>query len=204
MDFLFHEMPVTTFVDHALASSDDYHFPIDRLTVRVKHLGAIGRHDGVVIVLEVNNIAGQMGQRNGVRTDEAGSLANPNRQRRSIPSNNHHIRLVNVHGRKGKCAFDLRKHMGACFPCIHSGVKTGKKQVCQHLRVGFAGEFMSLVFKLRSQLHMVFNDAVMDDRHFLIGNVRMGISFGNAPMSCPSRMSNPGASHKRRFTKCMR
>ena len=190
MDFLFHEMPVTTLVDHSLARSDDHHFTIDRPAAASNTSAPSGVTTAIVIVLQVDDIAGQMRQCNGIGTDKTGSITNPDRQWRRISSNDHHVRLIDMHCRERECALDLRQNMRTGFPCIHSHIETGKKQVRQYLRVGFAGEFMSLVFEFGTKLRMVFNNAIVDDRHFLVGNMRMGISFGHAPMSCPACVTN--------------
>ena len=52
-----------------------------------------------------------------------------------------------------------------------------------------------------AQLFMIFNNAIMDDRHSIRNLMGMSICLCHAAMGCPSCMTNTNGTCQRRFGK---
>ncbi len=59
----------------------------------------------------------------------------------------------------------------------------------QHFRIGLAGKHITFHGKPLLQIHVVFNDTVMDDGKFTTpAEMGMGIGFRRGAMRCPAGM----------------
>jgi hypothetical protein len=67
-----------------------------------------------------------------------------------------------------------------------------------HLGIGLRGEVVPSGLELALQLHIILNDAVVDDDGVALGiAVWMGVFLGRTPMRGPARVANAvGAFHR--------
>ena len=81
MDFLFHVMPISAFIDDAGAGSHNNRFTVDRRARLVKNLRPVRPDNGKVEILEINDIACEMRQRRCIRPDETCPFTKTHRKR---------------------------------------------------------------------------------------------------------------------------
>ena len=71
------------------------------------------------------------------------------------------------------------------------------------LCIGFRGEAISQTLELRTQLLVIFDDAVVNNRDRAARNVRVSVFRGGHPMSSPTGMSNADRSIDRLRVPCL-
>ena len=99
MNLLFHVMTIAALVDQPLAGGDNDLLADDRHRI-IKHRRALSCDEGEIIVLEIDNTPRQMGQRDSIRTNEAGVITKTDGQRRGISRDDEHVAMVMYKCRK--------------------------------------------------------------------------------------------------------
>jgi hypothetical protein len=70
MDFLFHEVPVITFVDEIGGSGRELARPLHTVAVDVEDEGAVATDHRPVAIDEIGDLVGEGGERNGIGAEE--------------------------------------------------------------------------------------------------------------------------------------
>ena len=64
----------------------------------------------------------------------------------------------------------------------------------QNLTIGIAGKFMAFFYQTGADWPIIFNNAIMDNRHPIRCDMRMRVHLGHTAMRCPARMANTHSS----------
>ena len=66
MNFLFHKMPVAALINHARTGSHNHRLTISRGAIGLIDRDMIGRNQRKIMIFQINHLAGQMRQSNGI------------------------------------------------------------------------------------------------------------------------------------------
>ncbi len=186
-DFLLHVVAVVSQLDRVGGELRNMHRAAYRLAARVADAHAVEGELGAVAVLEVDDALRDLDERRGVGGREVLAVAEAEEQRRAVAS--HHqpraIGLVDDRDRVGADEpGDARAHgvEKRAFP-----VQLRMHEVRDDLGVGVRGEYIALCTKRRADFVVVFDDAVVHDRH-AAGDVGMGILLRRHAVRRPARV----------------
>ena len=156
-----------------------------------------------ITLFQIHDLVGDAGHGHGVRGQEEFAVvtADAQHQRRACTATDHAVRFILVHHSNGVGTMQLGARCLDGFKQI--AVIEAVYQVANHLRVGLAGKDIALGFELRTQGFVVFNDAVVHQRHTgwlaavnglagAIAEVGVGIAHGRLAMGGPAGVGNTG------------
>ena len=125
MDFLFHEMAIATFVDHARAGRNNHRFTVCRGAIAEENINSISADKCIVMVFEIKNLARQMRKCSGIRPDIGAIVAKTYGQGGRISRDHNDIGTIFYDSGKSISPFDFRQNL------LHSliGIQTSIKRL---------------------------------------------------------------------------
>ena len=140
-DLLEHEVGEAVPLHHRQVPVDLVHRLADPRRLQVAHPVAVAREHHQLAVVEIDDRAGVLQQRGGVRGDEPLVLAHAHEQRRALPGRDQHARLV---GRdEGEAVGAVHFAQRGRHRFLEVAVVVLAHQVREHLGVGLRGEVVT-------------------------------------------------------------
>ena len=190
VDFLEHEVAELALVGGFGAIAILHGFALDGLAIDIPDLHAVTADLGDVALLQVHEAVGNLAQRQLVGRQEVLAQAQADHQRAATASGNQAVRLLHAYQRQAigtvqalDCGLERVSQVG-------NGLEGVVDQVDDDLGVGLGGEHITQALEFFTQLFVVFDNAVVHDRHFVTREMRVGIAFGRRAVGSPAGVSN--------------
>ncbi len=159
--------------------------------VLVENLRARGCDHHPVALVEIGDLLGQGGQRQGIRTKVGLALPIAHHQRRAEPRADQHAGMRAEGNRQRKSPAQLRQRRLDRLLRRGPGLDLFGDQVSDNLAVGLAFKPAPARAQRLAQLAEVLDDAVVDQREAL-GGMRMGIGRSRRAVSGPAGVGDAG------------
>ena len=127
MDFLFHVMTITTFIDHTGASCHNYSFTVGRGTITEENINAISADKRIVMIFEIDHLARQMRKRRGIRANIRAIFTKAYGQGWCVSRNHDNIREIFDNGGKGISPINFRQNLLHGLTWIKTCIKSFDK-----------------------------------------------------------------------------
>jgi hypothetical protein len=205
-DFLLHVVPVRSELGCAAVRLHGAHRTLGDAAVGAVDAPAAQLQVGDVALLQVDDAVGHASQGHGVAGEEGFTAlgADAQHQRRAGARAHHAVRLVAVQHGDGVGAAQLLH--GGLHGAEQVAVVEAVDEVGDDLGVGLAGEVVAACAQALAQLVVVFDDAVVHQRHARRGlrrlraeagaDVWVGVGLGRRAVRGPAGVRNAGAGHK--------
>ena len=197
VDLLQHEVAVLSFLRRRcgqLALADP---AVDAVAVDVDdaHRSAANLCD--VPLLEEHKAARHGQQRRDVRCNEILLDAEPYDHRTTLSRENQAVRIALAHHRQRVGALEFGHHGAHGVEKIAGGLELMVDAVRDDLRIGLRAEGVAGALQLRTQLLVVFDDAVMHDRQ-AARHVRVCVALARHAVRGPTRVCDADPAVERR------
>ena len=173
VDFLGHEVAVVAFLDPVGLGDDALALARDRVAVDVADRGALAGQHRPVALLQIGDLLGEGGEREGVRAQIGLALAEADGQGRTVAGADEEIVVAGEDEAEGEGTAQARQGGGHGLHRAQALVHLGADELGHDLRVGLALEAHAAGLQLGLQLAEILDDAVMDD-----GQPRRGMGVG--------------------------
>ena len=160
-----------------------------RLAFDIGYFHALGSEHGDVAIAQEKHVAGVRQDAGNIAGHEAFIFAQAHDDRRSIAGSHDFARILGGENRQGVYAvqpLDGLAHGVFQRTAVHIFLHQMRHDLC--VRLG--DELVPFLFQFLLQLHIVFDDAIVDDHDLALAvPVGMGILFGGPPMRGPARVA---------------
>ena len=191
VDLLEHERLVAALLGALVVPVELDRIVLDPGAVDACEDGALGRdRDDVAVVGELH-LARLLQERGRVRGEEHLAVADPDHERRLVPRGDEDVGVVVVDDDEGEVPFELGER--ALDRLREIAVVVALDQVRDGLRVGLGAERVPLGDQALTQLAVVLDDPVQDDRHLraVAAGQRVRVRLGDAAVRRPARVAEP-------------
>lgn len=189
-DFLLHVVAVRAQLGRARVRVHGFHFALDGLAIDVDDPAARQLQVDHVAFFQVNDLVGRAGQRHGVGGNKVFTIAQADDQGRALARGHHAVRFVAAED--GDRIRAVEAFHGLLHGIEQVAVVHVLDQVGDHFRVRLALEDVTQGRQFGAQLVVVFDDAVMHQRHagvlFRRGKVGVRIEVDRRAMRGPARV----------------
>lgn len=171
----------------------------DDLLHRVAHGDAVRRQNGDLAVLHIRHIARVFDKRGHVGGDEAASVAVADQKRRVLARGVDAVRLVGAENAERIRALDAVQHHVQRIQNGAGLLIEMVEKLRDDLTVGLGGEMHALFLQILAQLHVVFDDAVVDERDLaVLADMRVRVGVIRLAVGRPAGMADAGHPMQRR------
>ena len=166
--------------------------------VEIADLDALPRQHGPVAVLEIGDLVGEGGERDGVRTEIHLALAVPDRERRPVPGADELVLVAGEEEGERKGAAQPRQGRRDRLHRALALAHLARDELRHDLGVGLGLEAHALGAELVLELAEILDDAVVDDGE-LLGRVRVGVHLVGPPVGRPAGVADADRARQRRL-----
>ena len=169
----------------------------DGVHLRVEHADALCRQYGDLPVLHVDDVPGVADDGGHIGGDEVLAFAAADDEGTVLPGGDQGVGIVGADDAEGVGAFDPPQHPAHGFQHVMAFVIVELQQLGHHLRVGLRLEGHAVAQELLLDLHIVLNDAVVDQGNTaVLTDMGMGVDVVGLAVGGPAGVADAqGALH---------
>ena len=156
------------------------------VAVAVEDAHAVAADLGDVALLEEDEVPRHGQQCRHVGGDEVLVLAEADDHRAALARHHDAVGVVLRHDCERVGALELRDGGAHGLEEVARHLEVVVDAVRDHLGVGLGGELVALALRLGAQLLVVLDDAVVDDRDAVLGDVRVGVALARHAVRGPA------------------
>ncbi|MCY1398324.1 hypothetical protein D9M71_133530 [compost metagenome] len=197
MDFLEHEVAVLALVGSFGAFVVLHLLALHGAALLVPDLQAVTADLGDIAFFQVDEAVGDLAQGQLVGSEEVLAQAQADHQRAAAAGGKQAVRLAGADHRQAIGTMQFRHRCLEGVGQIGNGFQLVVQQMDDDFGVGVRGEDITLGLELLTQSFVVFDDAVVDDRQLLAGEVRVGIALAGGAVGGPAGVGDAQATDQR-------
>ncbi len=173
--------------------------PLDGVAVFVDDPDRLAPDLGDVALFEEHESPCDRQQRSDIGSYEVLLDAQADDDRATFTGQDETFRIVLTDNGQGIGAFELGHCRAHCLEQIFDRCLVKVDSVGNNLGVGFGSELIAETLQLVAKLLVILDDAVVDDRETVAGDVRVSVAFARDTVGCPTRMRNSDFAGGRRL-----
>ncbi len=195
-DFLLHVVAVFATLHCVGGQLAFMHGTLDAFPAEAVDLHTVARDLGNVVLVEINDLVGDLDKRLRVRAQEMLANTHANQQRCAVTRTDHTAGLLAADDGNGVSTFESTHGGQHRFAQAQARLHMLVDQRRHHLGIGFRSEHVAARLQVAAQAGVVLDDAVVHQRD-AAGHVRMRIGLVGHAMRRPARMRDAGATGER-------
>ncbi|MNG91281.1 hypothetical protein D3C79_501880 [compost metagenome] len=190
VDFFEHEVTVGTLVRRFRAFVVLHGLALDLVAGLVPDAHLVTANLGDVAFFQVHEAVGDLAQGQLVGGQEVFTQAQADHQRAAAACGEQTIRLSHADQRQTVSTVQALDRSLEGIGQVRDGLEGVLDQVDDNFGIGLRGEHIAEVLELFAQLLVVLDDAVVHDRNFVSGEMRVSIRFARRAVGSPARVGD--------------